>query len=362
MSWSMPPRARPRRRPRLRPSASPTRTAFSATRRVCSPVDRSARCRSSSSELTRAPRNCLRVAHQGGRRQVARQRTGGRRAAQVEGDRGPDEADRGDLEPVTEPPAELVVAEQRGADQGRAEPRDAGDDRQVGAAPRQQPGARGADGDEDQAGAADDQQGDRAGAAGGRHGRHDGRIDEADDARREHDGADQHARAQQRRNPRRHREAGDGAEREDGGTDRHGRAAGDRAEIRVHDQDAGGDQAVDGEDRAHRGERDGDEHRAGVAAAHADGRTAYAASVANPAPTPTPTQCAMPESVNGCAPTARVTSSGAKADSAARRTMVRGFTRHAIGTDLRRQEIFWCHGAQAPISRGRLSAPAASAA
>ena len=61
----------------------------------------------------------LGVAHQRGRRQVARQRPRRRRAAQVEGDRRADERDRGDLEPVTEPPPELVVAKQRGADRAR---------------------------------------------------------------------------------------------------------------------------------------------------------------------------------------------------------------------------------------------------
>ena len=90
--------------------------------------------------------------------------------------------------------------------------------------------------------------------------------------------------------------------------------------------------------------------------------TAYAASVANPAPTPTPTQCATPESVNGCAPTARVASSGAEGRQRCEEDDRPRLHPTAIGTGLRRQEIFWCHGARAPISRGRLSAPAASAA
>jgi hypothetical protein len=196
---------------------------------------------------------------------AARERAGGLRPAEVDGNRDPDEGDAEKLEGVAEPPPELHVVEHERCDEGGGEEREPEDDQEVGAAAGEEVGVdrpQPEEGIEEEA-RCEERECERAARLGDLG--DDAGEDHADDAE-ERDGDDQdHFEHDQPVDALRLGHRRERGQREDGRAEEQRGAPGERAEPSVvaHDH-AGRREAVEREQGRHGGEGRADENGARV--------------------------------------------------------------------------------------------------
>ena len=202
----------------------------------------------------------------------ARQGAGRLRPTEVQRHRDPEHEDAQQLEDVAEPPAELHVVQDQGADERRGEKREADDDEEVASPAREEKRVDRAHGQVGVEEKAEREEGERERATGLGHERDEIRDEHADCSEKRDGDQKQHLEDDQVTDALAAVHQRQRREDEDERADRQRRTAGEGDQAVPRDEHARGRQPVEREQRSHHGEGRAGEDGAGVIAAGTDDR------------------------------------------------------------------------------------------